>query len=214
LSHVHWDHVLGLPFFREGDRPGSEVELLIPHQDGGQDVLERFFSPPLFPIRISELRGNWSSREIEAGDYTIQDFAVSARDVPHKGGRTFGFRISDGINSIAYLPDHSPTSYGAGPHGDGAHHDAAIELAHNVDLLIHDSQYTDEEFVDRADWGHCTYSYPIGLGDAAGAKQTLLFHHDPFRTDTELDELHESLERDDVSFAVEGSTISLGAAPG
>ncbi len=212
LSHVHWDHVLGLPFFREGDRPGSEVELLIPQQhDDAEDVLQRFFSPPLFPIDINGLRGNWKSRLVVPGEYTIQNFEVTIRDVPHKGGRTFGFRISDGTNSLAYIPDHSPTTLGPGPHGDGAHHEAALELAANVDLLIHDSQYTPEEFVERFDWGHCKFSYPIGLADAAGAKQTVLFHHDPFRTDAEIDALQDSVGRPDVSFAIEGSVISLGS---
>lgn len=211
LTHLHWDHVLGLPFFREGDREGSSVRLLVPDQDEDVDeVLGRFFSPPLFPVAISDLRGNWTTEGLAEGTHEIEGFSVLALDIPHKGGRTFGFRISDGSSSVAYMPDHSPTTLGPGPHGDGAHHEAAMTLADGVDLLIHDSQFTQSEFETRHDWGHCVYNYPIGLADAAGAKQTILFHHDPFRTDQAVDDIAAGIARDDVSFAVERTTISLG----
>lgn len=147
---------------------------------------------------------------MDEGVHEIEGFSVLARDIPHKGGRTFGFRISDGVSSVAYMPDHSPTSLGPGPHGNGAHHEAALALVTGVDLLIHDSQFTPSEFESRQDWGHCVYDYPIGLADAAGAAQTILFHHDPFRTDSEVDAIAANVDRDDVSFAIEGATISLG----
>ena len=211
LTHLHWDHVLGLPFFREGDRDGSSVRLLVPDQDEDVDeVLGRFFSPPLFPVAISDLRGNWTTESLAEGTHEVEGFKVTARDIPHKGGRTFGFRISDGESSVAYMPDHSPTTLGPGPHGNGAHHEAAMALASGVDLLIHDSQFTEDEFESRQDWGHCVYDYPIGLADAAAARQTILFHHDPFRTDSDVDRIAAGINRDDVSFAVERTTISLG----
>jgi len=209
LSHLHWDHVLGLPFFREGDREGSAVTLLFPEQEGSESVLERFFSPPLFPINIHDLRGNWDSRPIDEGVHSMEGFEVTVVEIPHKGGRTFGFRVSDGETAIAYMPDHSPTSLGDGPHGDGEHHPAAMRLARDADLLIHDSQFTADEFVERSDWGHCVWTYPIGLARAAGAKRTVLFHHDPFRTDAELDQLGAGLDPSVAFFAAEGTTISV-----
>ncbi len=214
LTHLHWDHVLGLPFFRQGDREGSSVSLLFPEQPDSDTVLDRFFSPPLFPVNIQELRGNWTTGAIESGEHDVEGFAVTLIEIPHKGGRTFGFRIADSTGSVAYMPDHSPTFYGPGPHGDGAHHPAALELARDVDLLIHDSQFTRDEFSSRSEWGHCVWTYPIGLAEAAGVERTALFHHDPFRTDAELDSMSEMLDSPAAFFAQERTTIQVGTSKG
>ncbi len=110
-----------------------------------------------------------------------------ALDIPHKGGRTFGYRVSDGTAAVAYLSDHGPVALGPGPDGWGPYHDAALALAADVDLLIHDAQHTAEELPARAAFGHSAVDYPVRLAEVAGAKAVLLFHHDPTRTDEELD---------------------------
>jgi ribonuclease BN (tRNA processing enzyme) len=189
LGHLHLDHVYGLPFFRAGDHEDARADLYIPAQGDPHEVLGRTFSPPSFPIDVTGLRGAWSFNELEAGPHELEGFSVLALDIPHKGGRSFGFRVSDGTASIAYLSDHSPTSLGDGPDGLGEYHDAAIALAEGVDLLIHDAQYTPAEFVERRDWGHCSLEYPIRLGEVAGAQRVVLFHHDPGHTDDDLDTL-------------------------
>lgn len=208
LSHLHWDHLLGIPFLPAADRPDASVRLFMPTQGDDAAVLARVLSPPIFPIDLTGLRGAWHLVGLDAGVHQIEGFTVTALDIPHKGGRTFGFRIDDGEASIAYLSDHSPTSLGAGPHGDGAHHEAAVRLATGVDLLIHDSQYTPTEFAEKSDWGHCTYRYPVGLAAAVGAARTVLFHHDPSRTDSALDRLGRDLP-DTIDFAVEGAFYDL-----
>ena len=190
LGHLHWDHTHGLPFFPAGDRPDSVVRLLMPEQ--GEDpvaVLSRVMSPPHFPIGPRELRGSWSFEGIEEGTHSIEDFAVLAREIPHKGGRTFGYRVSDGAASIAYLSDHWPIAYGPGPDGFGEYHEAVMQLCDGVDLLIHDSQYTAEEFSARANFGHSAIEWVIGLAERCAVGRLVLFHHDPPRTDAQLDEL-------------------------
>jgi ribonuclease BN (tRNA processing enzyme) len=199
LSHLHWDHSLGLPFFRAGDRDDARVTLLLPEQEAGQGgsrgaggvaaegLLSRVMSPPFFPITPGELRGNWEFAAISPGQHKAEGFTVEAREIPHKGGRTLGYRISDGRAVLAYVTDHCPTSFGPGPDGLGACHEAAVELARDADLLIHDAQLTAEEVPAEAAWGHAAAEYAAGLAARAGARRVALFHHKPSRTDDQLD---------------------------
>ena len=134
-----------------------------------------------------------------------------ALEIPHKGGRTFGYRVSDGRSSIAYLSDHGPSALGPGPDGWGPYHDTALALAAGVDLLIHDAQHTAEELPSRVSWGHSAADYPVRLAELAGAKAVLLFHHDPIRTDDEIDAIVATFAGASVpvTAAVEGTTIDL-----
>jgi len=206
LSHLHWDHTQGLPFFQAGDRTDSRVRLLMPEQGDAAEVLSRALSPPHFPIHPDGLRGAWTFDGLEPGEHVIEGFTVLALDIPHKGGRTFGFRVSDGRSTLAYLSDHWPIALGPGPDGFGVYHGAALRLTAGVDLLLHDSQYTAEEFVVRADFGHSTIDYAVGLGHEARVGRLVLFHHDPARTDDELDAI---AARWSVDAAAEGMVIDL-----
>jgi phosphoribosyl 1,2-cyclic phosphodiesterase len=217
LGHLHWDHTHGLPFFTAGARPGHRVQVLIPAQ--GQDaerVLARAFSPPHFPVEPSALGAGWSFDSLEEGACALEGFSVLARDIPHKGGRTFGFRVSDGSGSIAYFSDHHPLALGPGPAGVGELHDAAVELAAGVDLLIHDAQYAADELPRLAYLGHSCPEYAIALAEAAGARQVCLFHHAPQRTDDEIDEMVGRLPGGPVPIliAAEGLTFRLAGQNG
>jgi phosphoribosyl 1,2-cyclic phosphodiesterase len=189
LGHLHWDHTQGIPFFRAGDDPGARVELYAPAQGDTESVLERFMSPPHFPITPGELRGSWRFRALEPGEANIEGFSILALEVPHKGGRTFGYRISDGRATIAYLSDHCPTSLGPGPDGLGEYHEAALELTRDCDVVFHDAQYTDEELPKMAYFGHSSCGYAVSLAETAGARRAVLFHHDPARTDDQIDSI-------------------------
>ena len=190
LGHLHWDHTQGLPFSRAVDNDGAEVRLCLPAQEDGDapiDVLRRALSPPHFPIGPEGLRGRWTFEGLEPGSHHLAGFEVLALEIPHKGGRTFGYRISDGHASIAYLSDHGPSALGQGPDGWGPYHDSALALADDVDVLVHDAQHTAAELPSRASWGHSAVDYPVRLAELAGARSVLLFHHDPTRTDAALD---------------------------
>lgn len=212
LGHLHWDHTHGLPFFRAGDHERAQVEVHLPAQDGAdaEALLARGFSPPHFPIRPSQLRGHWTFSALEEGDHLIAGWRVLAREIPHKGGRTFGYRIGDGATTIAYLSDHHPASLGAGPDGFGPYHQAALALVDGVDVLIHDAQYLPEEWPERGDFGHSTPGYAVGLGVAAGAREVVLFHHDPARTDEEIDALVAAHRRPEVTVtaAADGMVVT------
>ena len=211
LGHLHWDHTHGLPFFRAGDNPDAHVDVHMPAQGDPVEVLARVLSPPHFPIGPGDLRGDWQFHALEPGESAIEGFTVTAREIPHKGGRTFGYRVSDGRASIAYLSDHSPITLGPGPEGLGEYHDAALELARDVDVLLHDAQYTAAELPERAAFGHSAVDYAVGLAERAGARRLLLFHHDPPRTDDAIDEIVRAHQRPrvDVQAAAEGAVIDL-----
>ena len=214
LGHLHWDHTHGLPFFSAGDRPDAKVTLLMPAQGNPVDALGGAMSPPNFPITPDELRGDWSFAGLEEGEHEVDGFSVLAREIPHKGGRTFGYRVSDGKATIAYMSDHGPIARGDGPDGIGEYHDDAMALADGVDLLIHDSQYTAEEFPARANFGHSSIDYALALARKADARALLLFHHDPRRTDDQLDEIVAGLPHGgvpEIIAAAEGMTIQLPA---
>ena len=207
LGHLHWDHTQGLPFFRAGDNPASVVTLYGPHQGPETDmesVLSRAMSPPHFPITPGELRGKWTFENLSPGEHEIEGFSVLALDIPHKGGRSFGYRISDGRVSLAYLSDHWPTGFGPGPAGLGEDHDNAVRLVSGADIVFHDAQYTDEELPARGYFGHSCPGYALGLALETGAKRLVLFHHDPQRTDDEIDAMVAGYR--DAPIAVEGGT--------
>ncbi|HLN11622.1 MAG TPA: MBL fold metallo-hydrolase [bacterium] len=218
LTHLHWDHVLGLPFFAAADDLDARISLLLPEQEdsraSAESVLAELMSPPYFPIEPSQLRGQWTFATIAPGKLQIEGFDVLAREIPHKGGRTFGYRISDGRSTLAYMPDHCPTTLGPGEDGFGEYHPAALELARGADVLVHDAVLFPEELAAQADFGHSVADYAVELGKRAGARVVVLFHHHHNRTDDILDGLARRLGSDggpgyapEVVVAAEGTVL-------
>jgi phosphoribosyl 1,2-cyclic phosphodiesterase len=185
LSHLHWDHVQGLPFFIPLLREGSEVDIWAPVQEDGRSVREAFdtfLRPPYFPVSIDALPGKIRFHEVADEQFDVGDAQVLSRAIPHVG-RTNGYRLTWGGVTIAYLSDHQQPVDGMDvPEG-------ALELCEGADLVIHDAQYTPEEFQRKQDWGHCTVEFALCVAHQAGAKALALFHHDPVRTDDQLDEI-------------------------
>jgi phosphoribosyl 1,2-cyclic phosphodiesterase len=207
LTHLHWDHVQGLPFCPAIDRPDAEVRLLMPAAPDGAsavDVLSRAMAPPHFPITPLELRGRWTFAGLEPGGHELNGFGVRAIEVPHKGGRTFGYRVEDGRSALVYVSDH-------GPAAPDAFSPAVLDLARDADVLLHDAQHTAEEWPARSHFGHSSADYAVGLGVAAGVRHIVLFHHDPNRTDDGLDDLTARFDSAAVlvTAAVEGSFLDL-----
>ena len=170
-------------------------------------------SPPHFPIGPSELRGAWTFGTVAPGPLKAEGFTIEARAIPHKGGATLGYRVSDGSSVIAYLPDHCPTALGPGPEGWGEYHAAALELASDADVLLHDAFLLADEVPAEAFFGHAAIDYAIGLGRRAGARRVVLTHHKPGRTDAALDEVASRVAagvRGEVASRVAGSRRGAG----
>ena len=216
LSHLHWDHTQGLPFFTPVLCPGSRLAVYGPAQEDGRtvgQVLRETIRPPLFPIVLDEFPGKLEFHDVSDTDFELGDphnpIHVKARLIPHVGP-TCGYRITWDRRSVAYMSDHQM------PYdGSMSVSDAALELAQGCDVLIHDSQYTTKEFAHKSTWGHCTVEYAVWLAAEAGVKRLALFHHDPTRCDDAVDFLLKSAqslgERKGVEVfaAAEGLTVDV-----
>jgi phosphoribosyl 1,2-cyclic phosphodiesterase len=210
VTHIHWDHVQGLPFFPPADRVGAKFDIYGPVQDDGSlgECFDGFMRPPYFPVTFSELRGDIKFHEVLSDELTIGEAHVMVRPVPHCGP-TVGYRVSWQGRVVTYISDHqAPIGLAGVAYG-------VLELAQGADLLIHDAQYTPNEFAEKAHWGHCTVDYAVDVARAAGVKRLVLFHHDPSHGDDRLDELllgaqaHAGPGGPEVVAAFEGMRLEL-----
>jgi phosphoribosyl 1,2-cyclic phosphodiesterase len=214
LTHLHLDHILGLPFLGPLHDPGAHLSVYGPSQDTAQevalkDMLAAAVQPPFFPVHMADFTAEIDVRGLGDEDLAIGGVTVKARRVPHPGN-TLGFRVEADGNSVAYIPDHqAPLDRNGVP-------DGVRELCEGADLVLHDAQYTDEEFAAKSGWGHSTVAYAVHVAAEAGARRLLLFHHDPSHADRDVGLLLRSARRlpearrvDDVSAAAEGMTVNL-----
>ncbi len=184
LSHLHWDHIQGLPFFGPVMQPGARARLIGPPQpDEGSlhAALAKVVTPPFFPVPLATLCSGVTIEELDRASVTIGEAVVTAARVDHPGS-TNAYRIDHGGASVAYVSDHQEPA-------DGVISPELLELIAGVDLLIHDAQYTRDEFAAKADWGHSTVDFAVAVAQAAGVSRLALFHHDPARDDDGVDEL-------------------------
>lgn len=186
VTHIHWDHVQGLPFFAPIHTPGARLDVYGPNQEEGT-LAEEFgglMRPPYFPIHFTELQGDVTFHGVTNDELAIGNAKVMVRPVPHVGP-TVGYRVEWNGVKIAYISDHQA------PRNLDTIDPAVLELADGVDLLIHDAQYTPEEFEKKFYWGHCTVDYALMVAKHAGAHTLAMFHHDPAHSDDEMDGLVE-----------------------
>jgi phosphoribosyl 1,2-cyclic phosphodiesterase len=184
LTHIHWDHVQGLPFFPPADRVGARFDVFGPEQEAGTlaDVFDDFMRPPYFPVTCSDLRGDIVFHDVLKDEVKVGAAKVTIRPVPHCGP-TVGYRVEWAGFTVTYISDHQA------PLDLESVADTVLELAEGTDVLIHDAQYTPEEFAEKSHWGHCTIDYAVKVGKDARAKRVVLFHHDPSHGDDDLDRL-------------------------
>ncbi len=210
VTHIHWDHVQGLPFFPPADRTGARFQIYGPQQDDGslKELVDDFMRPPYFPVRVSDLRGDYSFHEVLKDEFRVGGAHVMARPVPHVGP-TVGYRVTWHDRVVTYISDHQA------PLDLESIAEPVLELASHADVLIHDAQYTPDEFAEKAHWGHCTIDYAIRVAREAGVHTLVLFHHDPSHTDDHMDDLvadarASASDRDpEVLAAYEGLRIRL-----
>lgn len=186
VSHLHWDHIQGLPFFKPFLFDGSHVDIYGPEQTDGGTVAEVFadtIKPPLFPIHLATFPGTVEFHDVGDDEFTIGEIEVVSRLIPHVGP-TVGYRATWNGRSVAYLSDHQMPADGSYTTSPGVY-----DLCRDVDLLIHDAQYRHDEFERKSTWGHCTPDFAVWLAASAGAKRLAFFHHDPAHSDDDLDEM-------------------------
>ena len=212
LSHLHMDHIQGLGFFDCLYRDGFPVHLWGPASTtmSLRTRLSRYLSPPLFPVRLRDLPCDLTLHDVGFEPFDIGGFTVSCSLVCHPAP-TVGYRLeADGV-ALTYLSDHEP-ALGVRAFPPPPEWTSGYDLAHGADLLIHDTQYTEEEYETRVGWGHSTVDHAVAFAAAVGAKAYAPFHYDPTHDDATRDamlaEAAAALEgRCQVIPAREGDTV-------
>ena len=215
LTHLHLDHIQGLGFFAPIYAPDTEVHLWGPASTTLplRPRLERYLSPPLFPVRLRDLPcpERIFFHEVAEKDFVIGEFRVHASLVCHPGP-TVGYRVSTDTATLAYLPDHEP-ALGARDFPQQREWTSGYRVAARADLLIHDAQYDSAEYAAHVGWGHSSWRQALAFAALTDVRRLVAFHHDPDRSDNDLERL--SLEAEvtataiPATAAVEGETFDL-----
>jgi phosphoribosyl 1,2-cyclic phosphodiesterase len=215
LTHLHLDHVQGLGFFRPLFRRGVDVHIWGPASpvQSLADRIAIYLSPPLFPVRLADIPAHVTFHNAPEEAVTIGSATVRAAKVTHQGP-TVGYRIEEGGRTLVYLPDHEP-SIGLHLADEPSTWISGHDVARDADVLFHDAQYRDDEYAQHIGWGHSCSEHVMGFAHKVGAHAIVLFHHDPYHIDDELDALLAEARRrwdgadEQVCLAREGMTITL-----
>jgi ribonuclease BN (tRNA processing enzyme) len=201
ITHLHMDHIQGLPFFAPLHDPDIWVDVWGPvsSQQTLQERLNRYLSPPLFPLRVRDLV-NVAFHDVAPGTFDLDGIKVTADLVSHPGP-TLGYRLEEEGRVLTYLPDHEP-ALGSNDFPNDSFWTSGYSLAHDAEVLIHDSQYTDEEYAERVGWGHSSYTHVLGFAGLCDVERLMTFHHDPAHSDDTLDEAHARLQEEAQGFEV------------
>jgi len=210
LTHLHMDHIQGLGFFSPLFDPEIEVHVWGPGSTtlGLRERLTRYLSPPLFPVMLRDLPDVTLHEIRPPASFALGSLTVRAELITHPGP-TMGYRIESPECVLAYLPDHEP-ALGVAEFPDVPDWTSGFELAHGVDVLIHDAQYTDDEYKSRVGWGHSTFDHALAFAALASVKQLVTFHHDPGHSDEMLDRaMAEMSESHDLEFELVPGRVGL-----
>jgi phosphoribosyl 1,2-cyclic phosphodiesterase len=212
LTHFHWDHIQGFPFFGPAYQRGNHLTLFGP---GARDkevkaAFEHQMQPPHFPVTLDALQARIDFRGLRPGDELRIGPASVRTGVLNHPQSCLGYRISMDGASVVLATDTEPM--------EGAEVDPGVlDLARGADLLIHDAQYTEEQYhlCGRRGWGHSTYSTACQVAAEAGVKQLVLFHHDPSHDDRAVGEIEQAARSlfPNTLLAREGMTLKV-KAPG
>lgn len=215
LTHLHLDHLQGLGFFRPLFGEGVDLDIWGPSSpvEHLSQRIAMYLSPPLFPVRLDEVPARLTFHDAPEEAVTIGSATVRAGKVTHQGP-TVGYRIEENGHALVYLPDHEP-SLGTDLRTLPAAWMSGRDIARGADVLLHDAQYRDDEYGDHIGWGHSSIADAMEFANKADVEKVVLFHHDPYHTDDELEELLVEARgkwpgmEDRVCLAYEGMTIAL-----
>jgi DNA-binding response OmpR family regulator len=188
VSHTHWDHIQGFPFFAPAYRDGNQVDVFS-LRGTGRDLREIFtgqMDSSYFPVSLKDMKSKLSFVELN-GQVQVGRAEVSHLFLNHPGVAV-GFRINVGGKCLVYVTDHEVYTRMSGQHEQHDKLDRQLnEFARKADLYIRDAQYTEEEYATRQGWGHSTWKDALESAHEAGVTQLALFHHDPGHDDTTMD---------------------------
>ncbi|GAC1463775.1 MAG: MBL fold metallo-hydrolase [Chloroflexota bacterium] len=215
LTHLHMDHIQGLGFFAPLFDPAMDVHIWGPASTTLtlRERLARYLSPPLFPLTLHDVECNLVLHEVPSPPIRVGEFTIASSLVCHPNP-TAGYRISGSGATVTYLPDHEP-ALGL-RHGYLAKEwTSGYSLSAGADLLIHDAQYTDDEYINHVGWGHSSMGQAIAFAALAGVRHLVAFHHDPSHDDQALDNhLATAIAAHQPSFTVtparEGAIFDIG----
>jgi phosphoribosyl 1,2-cyclic phosphodiesterase len=206
LTHSHWDHISGFPFFGPGFRKGHHFRVMAGHLREGsiRDVLAGQMMQPTFPVPLEAMQAELEFSDFRAGDTFELYPGVRVRTTPlnHPNGAT-GYRIEYGGKAVCYVTDTE--------HVPGKPDQNVLGLIEGADLVIYDSTYTDDEFVSKVGWGHSTWQEAVRLARVSDVAQLSIFHHDPEHTDDQMDAIRDEALAlwPNASVAQEGATLVL-----
>jgi phosphoribosyl 1,2-cyclic phosphodiesterase len=193
LTHLHMDHIQGLPFFQPLRRQGVEIHIWGPASTtlSLNSRLQKYLSPPLFPVSVRELSANLHFHELPGHLIEIGEFSIHAQLIIHPNP-TIGYRIQCEHAAVTYLPDHEPALSGwTFPHDK--EWVSGYALAEGSDMLIHDTQYTEAEYQTRVGFGHSSFQHAFQFAKLTDVKHFVPFHHDPTHSDDDLDRMFKEM---------------------
>ena len=206
LSHTHWDHIQGFPFFKLANDPRRNITLAICGKDRDSKDLQSVFATQMqfdyFPVPLDKIGAKLSFWQPDLTEFVHpRGIEIVASKHNHPGG-AYGYRLTEGGKTLVYCTDVE--------HGDEIDNNV-VALSRNADLLIHDAQYTPDELRERKGWGHSSWEQAVEVAERAGAKKLALFHHDPEHSDTFLLEVEMEVQKKfpEAYFAREGTEIEL-----
>jgi phosphoribosyl 1,2-cyclic phosphodiesterase len=221
ISHTHWDHIQGIPFFAPFFKPGNEWDIYAPKGLGQslENTLAGQMQYAYFPLRLDQMGATIRFHELVEGDLDINDIKVRTQYLNHTA-LTLSYRLEVDGAALVYASDHEPfSSHLASGQGDILGQDRKhCEFLEGADLVIHDAQFTAQEYPNKIGWGHSTVEYAVAMCRASGAARLALTHHDPLRTDRAIEEIV-NVARDqcglsaplEIFAAAEGQGLTLRA---
>jgi phosphoribosyl 1,2-cyclic phosphodiesterase len=228
ISHTHWDHIHGFPFFIPAYIPNNIINIFGPshYNKTLKEIMAQQMAYSYFPVLAEELRAKINYTDLKEELFNAGSFKISTKFMNHPV-TALGYRIEEGDKKIAYTGDHEPYYNFIGSE-DGEDIDEINMIIHEqnnnivqfvkgVDVLISDAHYLEEEYAKRAGWGHSSIFQALNLAINAGVKHLVLFHHEPARSDDEMDMLTESViaqskklgQTIKVTAAIEGEEINI-----
>lgn len=211
ITHPHWDHIQGFPFFKPALISGNEITII--GTERKEVNLQRIIADQMnriyFPVQLSELKAKINFRPIGEEEFTIFGAHVRTMYVNHPGF-TVGYRLEYKGKSLVYISDNEPfdkevaghmsnfekivqEKYAAVP---GDPNQRVFDFAKDADILIHDCTYTPEEYVDKVGWGHSHYLFTLKVAAEANAKHLILFHHEPNHNDDKVDDILDKAKKE------------------